>query len=149
MPGANNNLVNFALVVVLPNGQKSIQAISRNDFIRVACSQHPEDGNPLGENLFAKYEIEECGMYKDSIFKKISFVCNSVDQLWKLRYKMGPYGGSDSLGWTGATVPSSGQMDILRQYGAQSLDDFIYGENAFHLLHDIQSYAWQSRYKGS
>jgi hypothetical protein len=149
MPGANNNLVNFALVTVLPNGQKIIRNITRNEFIRLACGQCHDDVNPNGENLFAKYEVEECGLYRDSIFKKASFICSSLDQLWKLRYQREPYGGADSLGWTGATIPSNGQMGILKQYGAKSLDDFIYGENAFKLLHDMQSFAWQSRYKSS
>jgi hypothetical protein len=150
MPGANNTLVTFVMVRVLPDGRKDVRGISRNEFIRLACGQcHDEDVNPNRENLFAKYEVEECGLYRDSIFKKTSFLCSSLDQLWKLRYQRGPYGGSDSLGWTGATVPSNGQMGILKQYGAESLDDYIYGENAFKLLHDMQSFAWQSRYKGS
>ncbi|MFI5148602.1 MAG: hypothetical protein ACHQRM_02645 [Bacteroidia bacterium] len=149
MPGANSNLVSFGLVRILPDGRKVIKSISRNEFIRLACGQCHEDANPTGENLFAKYEVDECGLYRDSIFKKASFICGSLDLLWKLRYQRAPYGGSDTIGWTGSTVPSRAQMNILKQYGAENLDDFIYGENAFKLLHDMQSFAWQSKYKSN
>jgi hypothetical protein len=150
MPGPNNGMINFALITPLPNGRQDIKYITRNEFVRRACSTISCDGNIAGENLFVKYEVEDCGAYRDSIFKKTSFACSAIDQLWKLRYKMSPYGaGTDSLGWTGATIPSMGQMNILKQYGSNNLDDYIYGENAFKLLHDMQSYAWQSRYKGS
>ncbi|HEV7230951.1 MAG TPA: hypothetical protein VGO45_06470 [Bacteroidia bacterium] len=147
MPGPNNGLVSFAIVTPLPNGQQDCQFISRNDFIRMASGVVHNEVNPTAENLFTKYAVEECGMYRDSVFNRTNFTCGVLDQLWKLRYHQGPYGGADSLGWTGATVPSTNQMNTLKGYGITNLDDFFYGENAFKLLHDMQSYAWQSRYK--
>jgi hypothetical protein len=147
MPGPNNGLISFAIVTPLLNGQQDCQFISRNDFIRMAGGGIHNEVNPNAENLFSKYAIEECGLYRDSVFKRTSFSCSVLDQIWKLRYHQGPYGGADSLGWTGATVPSTNQMNTLRSYGITNLDDFFYGENAFKLLHDMQSYAWQSRYK--
>jgi len=149
MPGPNNGVVNFAIVTPLPDGRNSIQAITRSDFIRLASGLVRTDVNPKGENLFVKYEVEECGFYRDSVFNKTRLYCNTLDALWKLRYKSGIYGGSDSLGWTKATVPSMGQMSLLQAYGVNSLDDYFFGENAFRLLHDMQSYAWQSRYQGT
>jgi len=150
MPGPNSGIINFAIVTPLPNGTQSIQAITRNDFIRLASGLLKSEVNPNGENLFAKYEVEECGFYRDSVFNKTRLFCNTVDQIWKLRYKMGPYGnGPDSLGWTRATVPSMGQMSLLKEYGVNSLGDYFFGEQAFKLLHDMQSFGWQSRYKSS
>ncbi|HXC04437.1 MAG TPA: hypothetical protein VNZ86_06770, partial [Bacteroidia bacterium] len=53
MPGANNTLVTFVMVRVLPDGRKDVRGISRNEFIRLACGQcHDEDVNPNRENLF-------------------------------------------------------------------------------------------------
>ncbi len=150
MPGPNNSMVNFAIVTILPGGKKDVNFITQTEFVRLASGIMHSDVNPTAENFFSKYEVEECGFSRDSIFKKTYFFCSSLDQVWKLRYKTNPYGGgTDSLGWTGASVPSPGQMNILKQYGAENLDDYIYGENAFKLLHDVQSYAWQSRYRGS
>jgi hypothetical protein len=146
MPGPNSSMVNFAIVRIYPDGHKEADFITRNEFIRMASGCHG-DANPDGINFFSKYEIEDCGIVRDSIFKRTYFVCSPLEQLWKLRYKQGPYAGPDSLGWTHATVPSASQMNILKSYGANSLDDYICGEQAFKLLHDMQSYAWQSRYK--
>lgn len=151
MMGPNSGLVTYAVVTPLLNGQLDSRFISRNEFIRLASGIVASEANPKKENLFAKYEVEDCGVFRDSIFKKTSFSCSSVDQLWKLRYKTGPYlTGPDTLGWASLPlVPSAGQMSILSGYGVSRLDDYFYGENAFRLLHDMQSYAWQSRYKGS
>ena len=46
-------------------------------------------------------------------------------------------------------APSEGQIQILNKYGAVFFIDVIYGENAFHLLHDMQDPAWVSSYQGS
>jgi hypothetical protein len=150
MPGPNSGAVTFVVITPLPNTQPDIRFITRNEFIRLASGIIANEANPQKENFFAKYEVEDCGVYRDSIFKKTSFSCSSVDQVWKLRYKVGPYSnGPDTLGWANSLVPSVGQMSILKSYGISRLDDYCYGENAFHLLHDMQSYAWQSKYKGS
>ena len=149
MPGPNNGMINFVIVSLLPDGRKDAQFITRSEFIRLASGVTASDVNPDKLNLFSKYEVEDCGVYRDSIFKKTRFECSSLDQLWKLRYRKSPYGGADSLGWTNSSVPSPGQMSILKEYGATGVDDIIYGEQAFRLLHDMQSYAWQSRYKSN
>ena len=150
MPGPNNSVVNFAIVTPLPDGRQDAQFISRLDFIRLAGNKIRSDVNPDGIDFFSKFQIEDCGAYRDSLFRKTSFSCSVIDGLWKLRYKLSPYAsGGDSLGWTGGLVPSMGQMNVLQTYGITRLDDYCYGEKAFKLLHDMQSYAWISRYKSS
>jgi hypothetical protein len=150
MPGPNNSIVNFAIITPLTNGRLDAQYISRLDFMRLASNGIPSDANPEGKNLFTKYQVDECGSYRDSLFRRTTYSCAILDQLWKLRYKLSPYAaGGDSLGWTGGTVPSAGQMHVLEGYGISTLGEYFYGEKAFKLLHDIQSYAWISRYKSS
>jgi hypothetical protein len=46
-------------------------------------------------------------------------------------------------------MPTNAQMNILKGYGLQTINGYIYGENLFRLLKDIQNKQWIERYKAA
>jgi hypothetical protein len=114
--------------------------------------------------------VANCGYHNDTIIHHIYYKgglgCSPVDDLWRLAYSEYPFqtpqplksgnGGSvisadgPGPGWARYPhKPSEGQQEILKSYGPVFWNDLIYGENAFHLLHDMQDPDWASKYRGS
>lgn len=58
-----------------------------------------------------------------------------------------------SQGWAAnkeaGFLPSDKQMDILKTYGLQNINDFIYGENLYRLMKDLLDKTWQNAYKSA
>jgi hypothetical protein len=75
-----------------------------------------------------------------------------VTQLWKLRYAIYPFKvqTKDTLGWTqnfeNPYMPNEKQMLILKEYGLNDINGFIWGDNLFRLLKDMESRDWVVRY---
>jgi hypothetical protein len=172
MPGANSTPVSFQIVRVFDDPAKPIVAspISESVFEAIGAGWGESEANPNHENLFAKYEVAQCGYYPDTIIKHVFYkgglVCSPVDDLWRLAYSEYPYydkpaenapkiGNTSNPngpgpGWAKEKhLPSEGQQAILKQYGVEFWNDIIHGENAFHLLHDMQDPTWVSTYSGS
>lgn len=172
MPGANSTAVTFHIIKKWDDPKKPIEAvnISQAEFMRIAIGFQDSYVNPKKENLFAKYGVEECGYFNDTVIKGRIFDggmrCNVVNDLWRLRYGEWPYysapprasNGPNTLsplgpgpGWARKPLmPSEGQLEILRGYGTTDpMVDVIWGDEAFRLLKDMQDEAWVSTYKGS
>ncbi len=172
MPGANSAPTSFYQVRKFADPAKPITAqnISKNEFIGIAYGWGESSANPKGENLFSKYEIVQCGYKPDTVIHYILYKgglgCSPVDDLWRLAYSEYPYGNPTTTaspdpqniinpnghgpGWAHSLFkPSDGQIMILQSYGAATFIDIIYGDNAFHLLHDMQDPTWVSHYAGS
>ncbi|GAB4139456.1 MAG: hypothetical protein Fur0041_14600 [Bacteroidia bacterium] len=169
--GANSSPVSYHIVRKFSDPSKEIQAysISGAEFKRIACGFAPPSSvNPKAENLFAKYGIEDCGYFGDTIIHHVLYKgglrCNVIDEVWRLRYKEWPYHvqskpnqqsvlnpATSGPGWAREELqPSEGQLNILKGYGIQHfVDEIIYGENAFRLLKDIQDDTWVSTYRSS
>lgn len=152
MPSANSSPVTFALLTWYGDSPRpdGIQHITRQEFLAIASGLVESKANPSKENLFAKYEIQDCSYSADAVSKTVSYSCSVVDEIWKLRHKAYPArvtGASPGTGWaTGEYDMSWGQLDYLARYGITSRNDFIHGEKAFRLLKDMQDPAWVSSY---
>jgi len=138
IPNAFGGLVNFAMVKPLPNGKKELIFISKDEFISQALGKTKSPANPYKINYFEKYQI------KSPIL---------LDKLWKLRYTEYPYQTKEKpeTGWSQndevTWMPTQSQMDMLREFGIERLNDYFYGENAFKLLEAMQNPEWVKTYK--
>lgn len=173
MPGANSTPTSYYIVRKFDDPAKPITAqnISKNEFMAIGYGWGESTANPKGEDLFSKFEVAHCGYMPDTIIRHIlykgGFGCSPLEDLWRLAYSEYPFGNVTSSlpagspagvsnpigpgpGWARSPFkPSEGQIQILQSYGAATFIDIIYGDNAFHLLHDMQDPAWVSRYSGS
>jgi hypothetical protein len=172
LPGANSSPVSFYIVRKFDDPAKPISAqnITKNEFIGIAYGWGESSANPKAEDLFTKFGIKQCGYIPDTIIHYVLYKgglgCSPLDDLWRLGYSEYPYGGvttSDPKdpasvsdpgktgpGWARTPFkPSDGQIQILQSYGAATFIDIIYGDNAFHLLHDMQDPLWVAKYAGS
>lgn len=174
MPGANSTAVTYHIIKKWDDPAKPIEAtnISQAEFIRIACGFQQSNANPKNENLFAKYGINDCGYFNDTVIKgrfvESGVRCNVINDLWRLRYQEWPFyiapprnvgnNGPNTLnpqgpgpGWARLPLkPSEGQIQILKGYGiTDPIVDVIWGDYAFKLLKDMQDEAWVSTYKGS
>lgn len=171
MPGANSTAVSFHIVKKWDDPTKPIEAvnISQQDFMRIACGLQVNGANPKQENLFASNGLNDCGWFSDTIVNHILYKsgmrCNTVSDIWRLRYgewpffvaaprnanpnTLTPYGPGP--GWARKPLqPSEGQLEILKSYGpTDPMVDVIWGKEAFRLLKDMQDAAWVTTYRGS
>lgn len=167
LAGANSYPVTFHIVTKYDDPARPMTAvnISKNEFIAIAYGWGDDPANPTHENLFDKYEVAHCGYFPDTIIHMILYkggmACSPLEDLWKLSHNEWPgtalvpgQNVKDPMvpgpGWAReANHPSDGQIQILQQYGVTYFIDIIYGENAFHLLHDMQDPTWVGRYTSS
>lgn len=172
LPGANSSPTSYYIVRKFDDPAKPITAqnISKNEFIAIGYGWGQSSANPKGEDLFTKFEVAHCGYIPDTIIHHILYKgglgCSPLDDLWRLGYSEYPYGNATpnvpanpqsvnnptgpGPGWARSPFkPSDGQIQILQSYGAATFIDIIWGDNAFHLLHDMQDPAWVSKYSGS
>ena len=169
LPGANSNPVTYHIVCKYDDPARPMTAvnITKNEFIAIAYGWGNEAANPTHENLFDKYEVAACGYFPDTVIRMILYKggmgCRPLDNLWKLGHSEWP--GTAAEKSNGQTVsdpmvpgpgwarepnhPSDGQLEILKTYGIIYSIDIFYGENAFHLLHDMQDPTWVARYASS
>lgn len=164
-PGPNMEVVTFARIIARDGIIVKQDYISQDDFINIGTGSEQSKVNPSGINLFLAFGIDSC-FYKPFVSKENQIskkesknLCIGINDLWRLRYKTHPQyrinhsAGMDKSvfgGWTKEDkYPSSGQINILRQYGISNLIDFIYGENAFILFKDMQDPKWVEKYKAS
>ena len=94
------------------------------------------------------YEYQKRNRYNNSI---VSIANDIIGDLWKLRFAKYPYGGAlDTMGWTqnfdNLYMPRPEQMNILKGYGIERIDDYIWGDNLFRLLKDIRNPVWIQTY---
>lgn len=173
MPGANSQPVTYHIVCVSddPAKEASVQNITQREWMATAYGWGSAPANPDHENLFDKYEVANCGYTPDTIIHHVLYkgglYCNPLNDLWRLAHSEWPFGSAAPAnyplpqqsvanpdgpgpGWAHDPYrPSDGQINILKGYGASDWIDIIYGDNAFHLLHDMQDPAWVSRYQSS
>jgi hypothetical protein len=173
LPGANSSPVSYYIVRKFDDPAKAITAqnISKNEFMSIGYGWGESTANPKGEDLFTKFEVAHCGYIPDTIIHHVlykgGFGCSPLEDLWRLAYSEYPYGSTTPStppanpqnvsnptgpgpGWAHSPFrPSDGQIQILQSYGIVFYIDIIYGDNAFHLLHDMQDPVWVAKYSGS
>lgn len=134
-----SSLIRFYEVHVDCNGSLKYTLIPESSFVYQAKGRQLSKANPKGEDWFVSYGIKDP---------------NTVNSLWKLRYREYPYftqipqkgwSSNDSIDW----MPSKAQFKILSRYGINSLQDFCYGYRAFLLLKDMEDPQWIENYKNA
>ena len=124
-------------IVYAPNGTiEKVDLITMAEFERQALGQNQSNANLKGENMFEKNGIKQ---YKIHTW------------LWKLRFAEYPYfKDEDNIGWTqnfeNTYMPRPEQMEILSGYGINKINDFIWGNNLFRLLKDMENSQWVNAY---
>jgi len=137
-PNAGGGLVTFALIKPLPNGKRKTILITKDDFINQAKGKTKSLANLYKIDFFEKYGI------KSPIL---------LDKLWKLRYTEYPYKTKErpEAGWSQnyevTWMPTAAQMEMLKEFGIERINDYFYGENAFRLLQSMQNPEWVKSYK--
>lgn len=172
MPGSNSSPVSYHIVRKYDDPARPVEAwsITQNSFLTIAIGWGESTANPNKENLFDKYEVANCGYRPDTVIRRVYYKggisCNPLSDLWRLYNKEWPYYSAPvkvsadkpsvnnpigpGPGWSREkNMPSPGQQEILKSYGAEFWSDMIYGEKAFQLLHDMQDENWVANYKSS
>lgn len=126
-------MVHYGIARVFKDGEVEVTFISRRNFLLQITGQQFSKANPNKEDLFEKWGI--------------NFLI--VNNLWMLRYSEYPYRSQDyDLGWAQLPMqPSESQLNLLKNYGFENIDSFIYGDNAFKLLKDMMSLEWVNNYR--
>ena len=127
-------LITFAIIEINEKGVANRLFLSRRDWLHQIVGIQQSRANPEEKNL-----LKEAGLEGPDV----------IDELWKLRYSEIPYAGSgDVKGWAGKpTIPTDGQMEMLKQFGVERINDFFYGENLFKILKAIEDPGWISEYQ--
>jgi len=126
----------YLIKVNAKNEIVNIDVLGKEQFIRQAMGKEQSLANPDKINLFQKYGVNDP---------------NIVSSLWKIRYAKYPYKTSDTtVGWTNnyenPFMPFPSQMKILKQYGFETINSYIYGDKFFKLLKDMEDPGWVRAY---
>ncbi len=127
-------LITFAIIEINKKGVANRVYLSQRDWLHQIVGIQQSKANPEEKNL-----LKEAGLEGPDI----------IHELWKLRYSETPYAGSAiEKGWAGKpTIPTEGQMEMLRQFGIKTISDYFYGENLFKLLKAMEDPGWVSEYQ--
>lgn len=129
-----NSFVRFGFIKIHEDGRTEITTMTEQTWIRQVTGQQASKANQNKENLLEKYEVK----------------WDTFDELWKIRYSEYPYEGQKKMekGWAGKMfAPSDNQWKFLKDnYNYSALSEFLYGENMWKLLQDVQDPAWQAQY---
>lgn len=129
------DLITYFILKVNDKGEVVDRIIlKRDDWIRQIVGIQASIANPGGKNI-----LKEAGINGPEV----------LDEIWKLRYAEHPYERrTPEKGWASKPrCPSPEQMNMLKQFGVQTLSDYIYGENLLKLLKAIEDPAWISEYQ--
>jgi len=127
------NLIRYGVITVYPNKNTKITYLTKTSFSLQVAGLEKSKANPKKINLWEKYQIH----------------FSTTEQIWKLKYSEYPYDRRhDNKGWAQRRyAPSDSQFNFLKKYGYKEyIGDFIYGDNFFQLLIDMQNPDWQNQY---
>jgi hypothetical protein len=135
-----NGLIHLVILKPGENGKHEIIHLTKDIFIAQAQGKMQSLANPENIDFFEKFDIKDP---------------NILDDLWRLRYTEYPYYTQEKVepGWSAndsiTFLPSDSQMEILKKFGINRLNEYIYGEDAFRLLNLIERPEWINSYKES
>lgn len=149
---ANNELFTCFVVKEFDRQVVGVEPIKREDFILQAKGLVPSVANPEGVDLFRKHRIRNCMARQAEAGQAMSYRCDPLDELWKLRFQEYPFlrpsGQGTGLGWAETrNAPSPRQMLLLSDYGILYLTGLCRGDDVFRLLHDVADSAWVANYR--
>ena len=104
MPTASLDVVTYGIHCQPYQGKPTVRFVKYESFLRQFGGAEPSKANPDRIDMFEAHGIDQF----------------TLKDLWKLRYATYPFGNSKAQGWGGQNgVPTSGQMQILSQYGME------------------------------
>lgn len=127
----------YYIVYSTTNQFSVVEKLNFNSFVRQVMGEEQSQANPWNKNLLKQNGIKDYYI---------------IAQLWRLRYAIYPFAikSQDTLGWTknfaNPFMPNAEQMKILQGFGIKTINDFIYGDNLFMLLKDMESKDWVMNY---
>ncbi|MBO7478505.1 MAG: hypothetical protein J6U04_11325 [Salinivirgaceae bacterium] len=131
MPTSGLDAVSYGIHCLTSEGKATVRFVTYESFLRQFGGAEPSKANPDRIDMFEAHGIDQF----------------TIKDLWKLRYAVYPFGDSKAQGWGGQNgVPTSGQMQILSQYGLEYLGSAIYGDNLIRLLKNMQDTKWVGDY---
>lgn len=127
-------LINYAIIEINKKGVANRKYLTRQDWLHQIVGIQQSTANPEGKNL-----LKDAGIEGPEV----------LDELWKLRYSETPYAGQTTeKGWAGKpSIPTEGQMEMLRQFGIKTISDYFYGENLYKLLNAMEDPGWVAEYQ--
>jgi len=149
-------VVSYGIVGVQDGKVLGTEAVPVQDWVRMNAGEITSRANPKRKNLFEEYKVDSCWVLYDSIYwtygkkKYVGYECIPMNNLWKLRYQTHPYDyDNQEPGWSKTPFsPSIEQMEFLRDgYGITHLDAFVWGENMYRLLNDMNNRLWVDAYR--
>lgn len=131
-PTTQSEPITYLIYTFYYDSTKNYKTISKNTFISQLMGAQKCDVNPNQINYFAKNNIDPM----------------VLEYIWKVRYHEYPFGKKTIPGWSnGKYIPSKNQMNMLKQFGINSLSDVIYGDNLINFLHSLSDVSWVNQYK--
>ena len=119
-------------------------------YILQASGLEESRANLEALDLFAEFEIRDCGPMASTQGLMANFDCSPLLDLWKLRYQDG-MGVQPGQGWAAEPHrPSDRQQIILQHYREAHYNHWhgpYFGMDAFRLLRDMQDPAWVDSYR--
>ena len=149
-----NELVTYAVVKEF-NGKiiKSYKC-DRRQFLLMATGHQRTEANPDAKNFIELFEVPLCEARYDTLMLEHEIYCPITDQLWKLRYAQKPgvkqeadtETGAES-GWAKRKLsPDERQLNMLKEFGIESINDYAYGDNCVKLLRAVSDPNWVKEY---
>lgn len=129
-----STLITFAIVEISPKGDIKYNFLSRQNWMHQIVGIQESLANPTGTNI-----LKDIGLEGPDV----------IGDLWKLRYSETPYANQAvEKGWAGKlTIPTEGQMEMLKQFGVETINNWFYGENMYRLLKAMNDPAWVAEYQ--
>lgn len=160
MPTWSSGLVTYAEVTVFKGQVIDFKSINQREFIMMSLGQMKSAANPNQSDFLKLYDIPHCEVQYIDAFDVHQIKCNTIESLWKLRYRFPPgdpsakasvESGSTSGGWAlgpqGANAPSPHQREVLATFGMETLADFVWGGSCYRLIKSTTDPAWLSSYR--
>lgn len=146
---ANGQMVTFIAYYTDGVMETNRKFLTFNEFVHYASGEWPSIYNRNRMNLFELNGVQG-GIFRDSITRKETPYCFSVDSLWKLRFRNYPFKGSMEEGWSqDEFLPSPAQQKFLyKNYGMAHIDTkFFVDTNFWNLLQDVTNEEWIAMYR--
>lgn len=146
----NSQMTTFIGLRYDANGILRGKKIFRKDeFIKVLAGYWPSPFNPKRINYFVQEKVAGAAWRNDTLNQDVA-ICPVLDSLWKVRFKLYPFRGTNEEGWSnGQYQPSLKQQKYLvDRYHIGHMDlDFFVDTNFWKLLRDAQDEKWIAGYK--
>jgi len=140
--------VTFAVLSVFEGKVVGKRPINKGQFILIGSGKLKDAANPGQVNLFAQHGIALCDASFDEVSRQHRYHCDCANELWKLRYAEHPGDLGAGKGWARhPNGPDVGQINQLKRFGIERLNDMIYGEQAYALLRAVTDPSFVQSYQ--